>query len=284
MSFFKIAHLLLVLCISVSVSIFGQENYIKTVVPGNKWEIKMEFGSNFPALDSEILITCDTAHLNGYIYQEVQVIDDSSLECGPGGYVREDTIGQRVYFISRSEEAELNEILIADFSLEIGDTFEFDNGWRKQVVQDVRYINYHGLSQVKYIDFGLQGIEGLVEGHGRLTTGIIDRCRTVGLPRLNGLEITDLNCNTITSNNTIQAEETIRVLPNPARDYVKIEFEDGVTTSIVKYELISAIGSVLKKGRLNTDNEIDLNDLPIGILYLLLQVEGKQLVKKIIHH
>lgn len=283
MSYLKIIQLVIVFSGIVSVSAFSQDYYTKTVIPGNKWSIKLEFGSNFPALFSEILVTCDTAHLNGKVYQSVLVTDDPSIECGPGGYVREDTIEQRIYFINRFDEDNVDEILIADFSLEIGDTFEFENGW-KQAVEDVRYIDYHGSSQAKFIDFGLSSLEGFVEGHGRITTGIIDGCRTTQFPRLNGWEPSEEDCNTLTSTRDLERLNQVRVLPNPARDFLKVEVADDFVISPIQYDLISVMGSLIQKGELHNNNTIYLRDIPKGAYYLVLKRKEGQIVKKIMHY
>lgn len=283
MSLFKITLLSLIFGGATSANIYSQNDYIKTVVPGNKWRLSLENGSHFPANNHDVLITCDTLHLNGLIYQSVEITGGGG-RCGPGGYVREDTLEQRVYFINRDDEENWEEILIADYSLVQGDTFEWENGWGKQVVKDVRFITFHGGMQAKFIDFGVSVNNGFVEGHGRLDTGILNRCRPVSYPRLTGYEWIDQSCNMVTSTSSVYLENDVKIGPNPVKDYLKIEYVDKVNLMPVKFELISILGQLVKTGELNVDNIISLADVPIGTYYLLLTIKGKRLVKKIIHH
>lgn len=282
-SSFKVILLCLMIFGTTSAIIYSQNRYVKTVVPGNKWRLSLENGSHFPANIHQVLITCDTLDLNGLIYQSVE-ISGGGGRCGPGGYVREDTLEQRVYFINRDEEDNWEEILIADYSLVQGDTFEWENGWGKQVVKDVRFINFHGGMQAKFIDFGVSVNNGFVEGHGRLDTGILNQCRPVSYPRLTGYKWIDQSCTVVTSTNSIYQEKYVKIGPNPVKDYLRIEYVDKVDLKPIKFELISTLGQTVKVGVVNMDSMIYLTDLQSGTYCLVLTIKGKRIVRKIIHH
>jgi hypothetical protein len=62
------------------------------------------------------------------------------------------------------------------------------------------------------------------------------------------------------------------VYPNPSQDYVNF-------TEIVNYELYSLQGSVLKRG---FSDKINIEDLSKGVYLLMVELEGKRVIKEII--
>lgn len=263
------------------VNLNGQGDYTKTVVPGNKWKLVIDNGSHFNSSVHWILITCDTFHVNGWIYHSVEL--SGGERCGPGGLIREDTLEQKVYFINRDNQDNWDEILIADYSLVEGDTFAFENGWGRQVVKNVSYKNYLGGPLVKIIDFGVHVMEVFAEGHGRTRTGILNDCRPVSYPRLNGYEKIDLNCNALTNTSPLPKDGVLTVSPNPVTDQLRIEYNGKMGMAGFKFELISSFGRIVKKGQLDTENMIFMHDLPKGTYFLVVQGEGRRIVSKIIH-
>jgi hypothetical protein len=79
-----------------------------------------------------------------------------------------------VFFIP-ADDPDLAEYLVADYSLEVGDTFFVNRGTFPAVVREIRAIECFG-DTVRFIDFGLQVNGGLIEGYGFSATGILAGC------------------------------------------------------------------------------------------------------------
>ncbi|MBO9698864.1 MAG: T9SS type A sorting domain-containing protein [Sporocytophaga sp.] len=73
-------------------------------------------------------------------------------------------------------------------------------------------------------------------------------------------------------------ESKVGILPNPASEYINIEYAKGAD-----YELIDCYGSAVFNGRINSDQEvISVNSLEEGLYYLKLETVESSIVRKII--
>ncbi len=77
------------------------------------------------------------------------------------------------------------------------------------------------------------------------------------------------------------SDKSVSIFPNPAKDVVKVYFEDPVGSTMVwKYELLDIYGRSVQCGNLNGD-AIDLHSKPPGIYVLRLFSGGYNLSKKL---
>lgn len=281
----KSSLILIIIIHFLSIKVFAQNDYLKTIVPGKKWELREEWGSMFPAHRYRLYISCDTTILDGHVYHDLELEDIYGQQhCGIGGYVREDTITQHVYYVSLLEIENPREILIADYSLEKGDTFNFENGWGKAVVQKVDYINF-GNPNVKRISFGTSVLDAFIEGVGRQSSGIIDRCSSYGW--VTSVEQEEANCNVVTSNEMIEKEDfRVEISPNPAKDQILVAI--GVMKSHHKshpYQIISMDGNILQRGILNPGNNVlNLISLPKGVFVIQIKYKNHNARRRFIHY
>jgi len=285
MSSIKITLISLIFSNAFSIKIFCQDSYVKTVIPGKTWELREEWGSMFPAHRYKLFVSCDTTVLNGNTYHDLELEDIYQQQhCGIGGYVREDTVTKKVYYISLLEEENLREILIADYSLEKGDTFNFENGWGKAVVQKVDYIDF-GSPNVKRISFGTGVLDALIEGVGRQSSGIIDGCSSYGW--VTRIDREEVNCNVVTDNELIEKSNfLIRISPNPAKDQMRVDINNIQSNQRnVPYQILGINGIILQRGLLNQKTSVlSLTTLPKGVLVIVVEDKDQVSRKKFIHY
>jgi hypothetical protein len=80
------------------------------------------------------------------------------------------------------------------------------------------------------------------------------------------------------TNSAKEYTETIRVYPNPGRDYITIEYNLGNDYTSGSYEIVDQSGKVVKKGTLNRSTDqviLDTRDLTPGNFYISLILNNK---------
>ena len=272
--------LLAVILIGICGTLQGQTPYTPTVKPGASWVIEIGTGmGNF--LYYELSITCDSTEINGNQYANLDVSPTHpNGRCGLGGYVREDTLERQVFFVAKDDPNQ-EEVLLIDYSLQIGDTFHFQNGLGVQTVDTIRYVNFDGKT-VRFIDFGLLAQEGFYEGYGKHSSGLVPDCS--GYSYIHDYTYNPINCN---PTNSVEPAFTLNasIRPNPAINKIYLNLESPKVQFPVLAECWSSQGVLLKRIRIhNQEVTIDIRDLPEGLLLLrLVDKEGRFLVKKIVH-
>lgn len=73
----------------------------------------------------------------------------------------------------------------------------------------------------------------------------------------------------------------IKAYPIPTSDFLMIEF-DLTSRTPLPYTLLDMNGKVTLKGHLKRSSALDLRDLPKGIYFLMIEVEDKWVVKRVL--
>ena len=257
----------------------AQDPYPQTVRPGARWTIEIGIGMGDVLLYQET-ITCDTAWIAGERYHlvEVATVQGPDGKCGTGGYVREDTIAQQVFFRPNDDPSE-DEILLIDYSLGIGDTFTSSTGF-VFTVDTIRMVPFLG-DTVRFIDFGFQAQDGFLLGYGRLSSGIMPNCE--GWSHISDYEQLDVNCDE-TSTTDPEAASAIILSPNPAGSVLTIQRPLDQVGEPLGLEIRSLTGNLLLQQQVRGDRvEIPIGHLPAGMLVVTLQSASGTTTQTVLH-
>jgi hypothetical protein len=257
------------LCLFASMPVTAQSGFVQTVIPGATWtlEIGQGMGSN---IQVDHTITCDTTTIRDQEY--LRVTTPLQTDCGAGGFVREDTEAGQVFFIP-AEDPDLAEYLVADYSLEVGDTFFVNRGAFPAVVQEIRAIERFG-DTVRFIDFGPQVNGGLIEGYGSSATGILAGCP--GFAQVVDYQVDAMVCGVTTS--ILQPFPTgeVRLFPNPVHAGT-LQVDVDPSFGEVRAQVFSTFGQpvggiVTGRDRLS----LFLDRVPPGLVFIRLSAKGYQ--------
>jgi hypothetical protein len=88
---------------------------------------------------------------------------------------------------------------------------------------------------------------------------------------------------TATTTNSIIENSNIfiKIYPNPASDYLYIQFEGGNDSPVLTYVIYNTIGQKISEGRL-IDNKINIENIETGFYYLNIKTEKGAIVQKLI--
>lgn len=253
----------------------AQSGFVQTVIPGATWtlEIGQGMGSN---IQVDHTITCDTTTIRDQEY--LRVTTSLQTECGAGGFVREDTEAGQVFFIP-AEDPDLAEYLIADYSLEVGDTFYVNRGTFPAVVQEIRAIERFG-DTVRFIDFGPQVNGGLIEGYGSSATGILAGCP--GFAQVVDYQVDATACGVTTSIPQPFPPDEVRLFPNPVHAGT-LQVDVDPSFGEVRAQVFSAFGQPL--GGIVTGRDrlsLFLDRVPSGMVFIRLSAKGYQETYRVI--
>ncbi len=266
-------------------TVVSQSDYVKTIFPGAQWKVQQGQGMGSFGF-TELVIDCDTAIFRDKSYYIVKSLTAEAANFSNLGYVREDTLEQKVYFISKGEE-EKEELLIIDYALEKGDSFYLHNGWGWQVVDTVRNIDFATdvlNRQSRFIDFGPMVQDGFIEGIGLFSSGPVLLCE--GWTYLTDYNLTDLDCSLVTNISDIPVVDFFQISPNPAYQDVIVRWRSSIPLSDLVLQIRSITGQVLQTIPSITNNQqIELNGLPKGMLIFQVLKDGQVIgLEKIVHH
>lgn len=146
-----------------------------------------------------------------------------------------------------------------------------------------RYIAYSTIGDVKYFDFAMgwgDCYSGCLNWH-KWQYKVNNDCSVEFLGTQNQLYSQNepyplpLNCN-ITNFNDIDYEaKSFKVYPNPVKDIMKIE---EYKTKASQYKIINSIGELVKQGRVDIINEIQIGYFPQGVYLIKLQDDSKKFI------
>ncbi len=77
----------------------------------------------------------------------------------------------------------------------------------------------------------------------------------------------------------ITLDRTLRVYPNPCKDFIHLDFRETVLAP-KKYQLLNAIGKIVDQGEIITNETINTSNFKAGIYFL--KVEGREAYKVIV--
>jgi hypothetical protein len=229
------------------------QSYEKTLLDGRKWEIYYPMGMG-SFIIQEYVLNCDTL-LNTTEYAQVKRLDNSRI-----GYVREDTLARKIYYLAADST---NEELIIDFSLAEGDTFTLngvdifvDSVSSVFIFQKTRRV-------IHFSDF-----TKFIEGVGSSFYGII---KDSFYKQVWSVEETGLICGNLTGISEPLSTKPILMYPNPAKDMIRLEVEP-LRSGFRKGGILLPTGQELAHFTIRDNKNIDLSTYPPGMY--LIWVEG----------
>jgi len=258
-----------IVCLWVSIPVLAQSGFVQTVVPGATWTLEIGQGMG-SSIQVDHTITCDTTTIRDQAY--LRVTTSLQTNCGAGGFVREDTGAGQVFFIP-AEDPDLAEYLVADYSLEVGDTFYVNRGTFPAVVQEIRAIERFG-DTVRFIDFGLDVNGGLIEGYGSSATGILAGCP--GFAQVVDYQVDATACGVTTSIPQPFPPGEVRLFPNPVHSGT-LQIDVDPSFGEVEAQVFSAFGQPLG-GAVSVRDRLSMSlaGVPPGIIFIRLSAKGYQ--------
>ena len=242
----------------------------------------------------------DTIEINNKVYSKLYEIDDTTLNCGNAAYIfpfREDS-SKKVFFLF-----DTTEVLLYDFSLNVGDTIFYDYLIQSGLSPYEHYkrldstgtVDINGqMRKIFYLSGGISGntwIEGIgaIDGEG-LFAPVTDIC-LCGL--INILACVKENdtvlwvdnpicgkcfCNLYVSNPESYINNYISVFPNPAIEKIIIDIKEKASLEIVNIQGKTIYTRSLQEN----SNIVDISDLKTGIYFLRFKSEDGVAVRKLV--
>ena len=232
------------------------QDYIHTVEEGKIWKTKHLAGMGTTWYDA-YQIRCDTP-INNKQYYEVYWLNEDLLPESLIGYVREDTLEQQVFFLHKDSA---NEKLMANYKLEIGDTF------RGNVVDSV-YRKFIFGKDRKVVTFGKNHFINHAEGTGTYFGGIIYDGYNCAYCLVNGISMSTPKCEILPAIHELQPE-LFNIYPNPVNNIINVDYSLQKGQEF-KYNLITLTGKSIKKGTVMSGSMIDVGDIGEQIFLLKL--------------
>lgn len=304
---------LIALLLLVNTALQGQ--YTPLVEEGKFWIYVNYENSDFPSTRSGHAITFlgDTT-INALTYKKVYRLHlKGSHNCPPEewpcwnadlpyqseskqviSYIREDTTLKQVYNlpIINNSPCSDDEILLFDFSLQVGDTVNcsvYESIWASSanqypagIVDSIKIIEVEGKLRRALITHGFYTTNGLpfeipipiAEGFGYSDFGLFYE-PLVGLTDYCEGQIDP--CNLILSNSAVSPAQQINIFPNPSSGIFQVNLERENIKSIKAY---SILGQLQKETQF--ENTIDLSTLASGVYLLeILSANDKRYLSKI---
>ncbi len=261
---------------------------------GNQWNI-LTVGMQGSTISHSIKIDGDTT-LDNVTYKKVFYSSDSlntSWQLIPQ-FIREEPNTKKVFLKEFNQE----EVLMYDFNLEVGDTFNIEDLWGNYDCQIVVFqidsvsllngekrkrLHLHDMYHPdSYID---RWIEGIGSMYGVNTDPFRAYCSTdypyYLLCHYNNEELLlqahPTSC-FITPIQEISKSDPIKVFPNPSQGKLRIEI--GENNHLIKeLKIFSSLGDLIIQD--NSDfagnKEIDISHLPKGIYFLIISISSEQI-------
>ncbi|MEL6833888.1 MAG: T9SS type A sorting domain-containing protein [Bacteroidota bacterium] len=257
-------YILLALILPLFSTIHTQD-YEPTLQEGAFWRIGI--GQGMGSYRSVyVRLMCDTITINNKDYNVVTIEDEQDDCVSSVAYVREDREEQQVFFLGPGYD---EEVLIADYSLMIGDSMQFVD-WGAPLRLDTIYYREFAGEMRKYFFFS-NDHNGYYEGVGSNSFGVVPLCS--GYDWLLDFEVAD-SCHDPVSTNDQEGQYSFTLYPNPNAGQFFLRLEQKQATDIT-IQVFDASGRLIHKElHQNTDlvfeKQFDLTALPAGVYQLLL--------------
>ncbi len=264
------------------------------------WNVAYFVPSDWTFTDS--LVVCNDTIINSYHYKSVKGSPFSTHDLD--GYIREDTITGRVWYLDKSIDHK--EYLIMDLSLNVGDTFIINNtpfpGDSISIVDSIKYIDgnkvlYLTVNSIVIVspDYVLTFIEGIGPNAGIVyqheqsldyETGTILLCSYKDFVQVyaHSNPLFSGQCNVQSGGIEENMTENLRlkIFPNPSSDKIQIELEG---TMLYSLEIFDYTGKIIssKTNIYSTSFDIDMTEYPSGIYLLKVKGDdGKYVIGKVL--
>jgi len=218
---------------------------------------------------------------------------DPVLQDIPVGFMREDVATQQVFYLNADEENTwLNcggeEILLYDFSAEVGDTvYHCPNSDLYYVVQSITTLEEYTNPEIEFYGFGGGRVyevyssefdfSTIYEGVGS-NTGPIHKPYNVSTPGNDILADFTFSCSFILDTDDV-SESNFEVFPNPVIDNLHIESEENLQLTEVRiYDLT---GQILMTEKTVESSSLDVRTLAKGVYFVVgYRAQGEQIFYK----
>lgn len=263
------------------------QTYEHTLKEEKRWHISKSIGMGI-SIDNYYVTTCDTS-INAKNYFRLDEIFSLNPQYNPVliGFVREDTTAQKVYFLNTND---LSEELIIDYTLSVGDSFNFVNysSYLEVVHVDTLFFNGKLRKTIHFEGYG-QGIPypRFIAGMGNGFWGV-NRNYPPSLGagyNHGGLEQSGFTCAHATPIQKIHKEEqALRTFPNPCSNSIHIELGDYKTSETLtkKGVIYDFTGKIVKTFEIEKEKVLALHSLIDGMYFL--KVDGFKTMKIIKHN
>jgi hypothetical protein len=267
----------------------NSQNYIKTLEENKTWVLTEHIGmgvQDYPKYH----VSCDTT-MNGYQYYKLWNRNTCT------GYLREDTIAQRIYFISADFHPET---LTVDYLLNPGDpftfTYDFDpSSPNRTIVDTVSHLDTILINQVPHKRIHFLHMGGIISGPNLVfTEGRGDRFSGVAhshpvLTNQTSLHdvYTDstISCGLFSSLDDInQTAHTITIYPNPTQQILNIALQTERPSNSYFLRITNLSGQVISTKELTANaDQISVEMLPKGLYFLhVFEAQKRISVRKFI--
>lgn len=258
------------------------QNYEHTLKEEKRWHISQDIGMGV-TINNYYVTTCDTT-INAKTYFRLDEVFPLNSQYSPIliGFVREDSVAQKVYFLDTND---INEELIIDYTLSVGDSFNFVNysSYLDVVHVDTllmngkmrRVIHFEGYGQGSPYPRFIAGMGNGFWGVNRNYNSSLGAGYNHG-----GLEQSGFNCAYTTPIQKINQEErTLSAFPNPFSNSIRIELDDYKPsgTLVKKGVIYDFTGRIVKVFEIEKNKTLSLDFLTNGLYFL--KVDGFKTTK-----
>lgn len=229
---------------------------------------------------------------------EIPSINDMSVYPTYTGAIRQDTLNKKIYVVLTDSTTER---ILYDFSLQVGDTInsvlhDLSNDIGSCGVETIYLIdsilingNYH---KTFYIqggcgDMSLRFIEGIGSSYGLIFPNYFGQVEShLSCTKVSGQTYYPSNtssCDLVTSVNSLDIDMAIDIYPNPSNNEINIIIPDTEKSTSYILTLLSPIGQIVIREKINSKKSIiDISELPKGLYLLTISVNENIFTKKII--
>ncbi|WMX12368.1 MULTISPECIES: T9SS type A sorting domain-containing protein [unclassified Aureispira] len=276
-----------------SYSIFAQ-SYEKTLIPQKKWTVRhtTHHGGLSSFWDEFQVLNCDTVINSKHYYH---LYNANNISSGLYGYLREDTINKKIYFMAPSSTTET---LFIDYSLNVGDSIYYTGfdtpAYTKVVHIDTMFIAQKNRRVLHFEGYGsgnhyLKFVEGVGDYYRGLnmnsSSSVVAGYKYVSQVNSN----TNITCDSIQSLTNVTniepisstSEIKIKHYPIPVTQNLTIEVENP-KKSLYQIEVYNLIGELLLEKKISPNDTLNLETLDAGLYILVL--ENSQTFKIVKQH
>lgn len=274
--------LMLIQVLFLNINLKSQD-YLPTLRDNAVWTVGRGQGMGSYSF-FDIRLSCDSTLLDDKYYRLVH-INAIDYDCAPElGYVREDNEEKRVYYRSSLEDSPLftEEVLIADYSLSIGDSISV-YGWGSVLYVDTIYMKtWFDGQEYKYFQMDNPHFS-YYEGLGSQLYGVVPECHVYCF--LFDYELEGESCDTEVSVSEEDGIFEVKCFPNPVSGLLKISQISTNVQEEIEIEVRNLEGRVYYTDSfIGESHDIDTEQFPTGVFIISFYKQGQLLGHKRFSH